>query len=128
MAPHLTLFLFTFDFFFQLQLHTVVNIRSYLLSGVRFAGGRFALQYSKSTFFVTNLCQLLNLFVKSISFYRSTKEGRIYSKTHLVIVVNVHTNVGPFSPLAHASSHTIFHQDELKNRLICTLFFNSSWC
>ena len=22
----------------------------------------------------------------------------------------------------------IWHQDELKNRLICTLFFNSSWC
>ena len=22
----------------------------------------------------------------------------------------------------------IFHQVELKNRMICTLFFNSSWC
>ena len=22
----------------------------------------------------------------------------------------------------------ILHKDELKNRLICTLFFNSSWC
>ena len=22
----------------------------------------------------------------------------------------------------------ILHQDKLKNRLICTLFFNSSWC
>ena len=30
--------------------------------------------------------------------------------------------------LQFLSELAILHKDELKNRLICTLFFNSSWC
>ena len=62
--------------------------------------------YSYSYFFLfadTDVCRLVTLYVLDI------QDGFIQKRRQ-------------------KSSLAILHQDELKNRLICTLFFNSSWC